>query len=279
MKRIAVIGDISGFGRCSLTASIPVISSLGIECCPLPTAVLSSQTGYPSYHFVDLTNEFTSYANEWQKMGYKFDGILTGYIASEKQADLIYDFIKAFKTDDTFLLVDPVMADDGKIYGTYSLPLCEKVKSISKIADIITPNLTETCILANENYEEISSQSESENYLENVAKIGQKLLTDTLKSVIITGVRYKGEIYNILCEKTGVSFSKSKIFGGSYSGTGDLFASVIIAKEVLGVPLKSAINTASKFLEKSIESTFLEGTNRNDGVNFEFFLEDLKNDQ
>lgn len=278
MKRIAVIGDISGFGKCSLTASIPVISALGVECCPLPTAVLSAQTGYPSYHFVDLTNEFTSYTNEWKKMGYTFDGILTGYIASEKQAELILEFIRDFKTENTSLVVDPVMADDGEIYGTYSSALCKKVKEITLLADIITPNLTEACILASENYEEISSQSESENYLQKVAKIGQKLLTNTLKSVIVTGVRYKGEIYNILCEKSGVSLSKSKIFGGSYSGTGDLFASVISAKTVLGVPLKTSINTASLFLEKSIENTFLEGTDRNDGVNFEYFLEELKND-
>ncbi len=278
MKRIAVIGDISGFGKCSLTASIPVISSLGVECCPLPTAVLSAQTGYPSYHFVDLTNEFTSYTNEWKKMGYTFDGILTGYIASERQADLILDFIRDFKTESTSLVVDPVMADDGKIYGTYSSALCRKVKEITLLADIITPNLTEACILANENYEEISSQSESANYLNLVAEIGKKLLTKRVKSVIVTGVRYKGEIYNILCEENEISLSKSKIFGGSYSGTGDLFASVISAKTVLGVPLKKAINTASFFLEKSIESTYFEGTNRNDGVNFELFLEELKND-
>lgn len=276
MKRIAVIGDISGFGRCSLTASIPVISSLGIECCPFPTAVLSAQTGYGSYHFIDLTSEFTAYENEWQKLGYSFDGILTGYIASSAQADLIASFIKKFKSENTVLVVDPVMADDGKIYSTYSKELCKKVSEIAQSADIITPNLSELCILADVCYENLTA--ESEDYIDRISAIAESLITETLESVIVTGVRYKGEIYNIICEKNSRCYIKSKIFGGSYSGTGDLFASVICAKAVQGVPLKNAVNTAVKFLEKSTQSTFDEGTDRNSGINFQYFLEVLKSD-
>lgn len=278
MKRIAVIGDISGFGRCSLTASIPVISSLGIECCPFPTAVLSAQTGYSSYHFVDLTSEFTAYENEWEKLGYSFDGILTGYIASPLQADLIASFIKKFKSENTVLLVDPVMADDGEIYGTYSNELCSKLSKIAEKADIITPNLTELCILTGADYSEITSKENDSDYLDLIRGEAEKMLSKTLKSVIVTGVRYKGEIYNLVCEKKGYSQVKSQIFGGSYSGTGDLFASVICAKAVLGVPLKTAVETASKFLEKSVQSSFNEGTDRNDGINFQEYLEVLKNE-
>lgn len=278
MKRIAVIGDISGFGRCSLTASIPVISSLGIECCPFPTAVLSAQTGYSSYHFIDLTSEFTAYENEWEKLGYRFDGILTGYIASPLQADLIASFIKKFKSENTVLLVDPVMADDGEIYGTYSNELCGKVTEIAKKADIITPNLTELCILTSADYSYITSKENDSDYLDLIRGEAEKMLSKTLKSVIVTGVRYKDEIYNLVCEKNGYSQVKSQIFGGSYSGTGDLFASVICAKAVLGIPLKTAVATASKFLEKSVQSSFNEGTDRNDGINFQEYLEVLKNE-
>lgn len=278
MKRIAAIGDISGFGRCSLTAAIPVISSLGIECCPFPTAVLSAQTGYSSYRFIDLTDEFTAYENEWQKLGYSFDGILTGYIASSAQADLIASFIKKFKSENTVLVVDPVMADDGEIYGTYSKELCKKVSEIAQSADIITPNLTELCILADVCYENLIAESESEDYIDRISAIAESLITETLKSVIVTGVRYKDEIYNIVCEKNSCCYIKSKIFGGSYSGTGDLFASVICAKAVLGVSLKTAVNTASRFLEKSVQSAYQEGTDRNDGINFQYFLEVLKSD-
>lgn len=278
MKRIAVIGDISGFGRCSLTASIPVISSLGIECCPFPTAVLSAQTGYSSYHFIDLTSEFTAYENEWEKLGYSFDGILTGYIASPLQADLIDGFIEKFKAERTILLVDPVMADDGEIYGTYSNELCGKITEIAKKADIITPNLTELCILTGVDYSNITSKSNDSDYLEIITEEAKKLLTEKMHAVIVTGVRYKNEIYNLVCEKDGCSQVKSQIFGGSYSGTGDLFASVICAKAVLGVPLKTATETASKFLEKSVQSSFYEGTDRNDGINFQKYLEVLKNE-
>lgn len=278
MKRIAVIGDISGFGRCSLTASIPVISSLGIECCPFPTAVLSAQTGYSSYHFVDLTSEFTAYENEWEKLGYSFDGILTGYIASPLQADLIASFIEKFKSENTVLLVDPVMADDGEIYGTYSNELCSKLSKIAEKADIITPNLTELCILTGADYSEITSKENDGDYLDLIRGEAEKMLSKTLKSVIVTGVRYKSNIYNLVCEKNSHSQTKSQIFGGSYSGTGDLFASVICAKAVLGVPLKTAVATASKFLEKSVQSSFNEGTDRNDGINFQEYLEVLKND-
>lgn len=278
MKKIAVIGDISGFGRCSLTASIPVISSLGIECCPFPTAVLSAQTGYSSYHFIDLTSEFTAYENEWEKLGCKFDGILTGYIASPAQADLITSFIKKFKSDSTVLVVDPVMADDGKIYGTYSNELCEKVSEISASADIITPNLTELCILTGENYNSVISHKDTDYYLDFIESVAKRLISPTLKSVIVTGVLYNGEIYNILWENGSCYRVKSKVFGGSYSGTGDLFASVICAKAVNNIPLRSAVEVAAKFLEKSIEDTFREGTDRNAGVNFQKYLEVLKND-
>lgn len=278
MKKIAVINDISGFGRCSLTAAIPVISALGVECCPLPTAVLSNQTGYKSYHCIDLTDELESYVDEWKKLGYKFDAILTGYIASAKQADLILKFIDDFKTENTKLIVDPVMADDGKIYGTYSKELCKKVVEISRKANIITPNITELCILTGTNYETIISKKDESLYLNYVADIAKVLLSDNLRSIIVTGVVTSGSICNILVEKDGISVARSEIFGGSYSGTGDLFASVISAEVAKGTSLVYAIELATKFLEKSIKSSFREGTDRNDGVNFEKCLEMLTNE-
>lgn len=276
MQRIAVIGDISGLGRCSITAALPVISALGIECCPFPTAVLSAQTGYSSYHFIDLTSEFSHYENEWEKQGCEFDGILTGYIASAKQADLIAGFIKKFKTENTILIVDPVMGDDGKIYSTYTKDLCKKVSEIAACADIITPNLSELCILCGESYDEIILKSDDENYFDYINKMGFSLLNGNLKSVIVTGVRHKGKIYSILYENNAVHFACSEIYGGSYSGTGDLFASVISAMAVKGIPLSQAVDTANAFLSKSIESSFNEGTDRNAGVNFQKYLEMLK---
>lgn len=278
MKKIAVINDLSGFGRCSLTVAIPIISALGCECCPLPTAVLSNQTGYESYHCIDLTDELEGYANEWKKLGYKFDAIMTGYIASPKQADLILKFIDDFKGENTKLIVDPVMADDGKIYGTYSKELCKKVIEVSRKANIITPNITELCILTGTNYEQLIAKRDNNNYIDSIVEVAKKLLNDTVKSVIVTGVITCGSICNILVEKDNVSVARSDIFGGSYSGTGDIFASVISAEIAKGTNLVYAIELATKFLEKSIKSSFREGTDRNDGVNFQRYLEMLTNE-
>lgn len=279
MKRIAVINDLSGFGRCSLTAAIPIISALGAECCPLPTAVLSNQTGYSSYYCFDLTDELKNYIEEWKKLGYKFDAIMTGYIATPRQADLILKFIDDFKDSQTKLIVDPVMADDGKIYDTYSTELCKKVKEIAKRADIITPNLSELCILADTEYEKIITGKDKSGYEDSIASLAKQLLSDSVKSVIVTGVISSGSICNILVGEASVSVIRSEIFGGSYSGTGDIFASVISAEAAKGKNLESAVALASKFLSKSIKSSFLEGTDRNDGVNFQKYLEMLKDEQ
>ena len=139
MKKIAVINDISGFGKCSLAVSLPIISALGIECNPIPTAILSNQTGYDDFYSVDFTENMTPYIDVWKKQNVHFDAILTGYLASEKQVDVILDFIEHFKGENTLVFVDPIMADDGVLYDTYDKKLCEKVKMLTKKADIIAP--------------------------------------------------------------------------------------------------------------------------------------------
>ena len=271
MKRIAVINDLSGFGRCSLTAALPVISALGIEACPLPTAILSNQTGYPSFFCTDYTENLYSYINEWKKLGVKFDGILTGYLTSAKQAEIIYDFVEEFADVNTLIFVDPVMADDGVLYDTYDSNLCKKVKKLTKRANIITPNLTELCILCDADYEKVTR----ENSIQKTSEIAASLLTDTLKTVIVTGVKIGGEIHNIIVDKNGEAVVKSRLIGGSYSGTGDLFSSVVCAEAVKGKSILHAVNLATVFLQKSIEDSYKENTDRNYGVNFQQHLEML----
>ncbi|MBR5544546.1 MAG: pyridoxamine kinase [Clostridia bacterium] len=271
MKRIAVINDLSGFGRCSLTAALPVISALGIEACPLPTAILSNQTGYPSFFCTDYTENLYSYINEWKKLGVKFDGILTGYLTSAKQAEIIYDFVEEFADVNTLVFVDPVMADDGVLYDTYDSNLCKKVKKLTKRANIIAPNLTELCILCDADYEKVTR----ENSIQKTSEIAASLLTDTLKTVIVTGVKIGGEIHNIIVDKNGEAVVKSRLIGGSYSGTGDLFSSVVCAEAVKGKSILHAVNLATVFLQKSIEDSYKENTDRNYGVNFQQHLEML----
>ena len=249
MKKIAVINDISGFGKCSLTVSLPIISALGLECNPIPTAILSNQTGYDDFYSVDFTDSMTSYIDIWKKQKTRFDAILTGYLASDRQVDIILDFIENFKDKDTLVFVDPVMADDGVLYDTYDNKLCEKVKLLTKKADIITPNITELCILCDADYDETSK----ENCIEKIAEIASSLLNKTTKAVIITGVKSGDEICNIIVEKGSVSLVKSRLLKGSYSGTGDIFSSIVCGAVTKGMDFSDAVTLATNFISESIK--------------------------
>ena len=151
-KKIAIINDLSGFGRCSLTVSIPIISAMGIQTCPIPTAVLSCHTEYPDYYFRDFTDSMPAYIQSWEKLGLQFDGIATGFLGSLQQIDMVIDFIHRFRT--TPILVDPVMGDHGTIYETYTPAMCAGMSRLVKHATIITPNLTEACVLTDTPYRE-----------------------------------------------------------------------------------------------------------------------------
>lgn len=273
MKRIAVINDLSGFGRCSLTAALPIISALGIEACPLPTAILSNQTGYDSFFCTDYTENLPAYIAKWKKMGVKIDGILTGYLASEKQVEIISEFIDYFADNNTLVFVDPVMADDGVLYDTYDNELCEKVKKLTEKANIIAPNLTELCILCGADYEKISK----ENDLDKIAELGTSLLSERLKTVIVTGVRKDDKILNIIVDETGINVVKSRLLGGSFSGTGDIFSSIVCGAVAKGKSVYEAVSLAAKFIEKSIENTHSSKAYEPDGVNFQSVLEMLIN--
>lgn len=275
MKKIAVVNDISGFGRCSMTAALPVLSVLKTECCPLPTAILSNQTGYDSFYCDDFTDRLDPYIAEWRNRGVRFDGILTGYLASVEQADKILRFLDEFQTEDTLYLCDPVMADDGRIYDTYSPRLCRKIGALARRANVLTPNLTELCVLTDADFAALQAQSNSANYTEQIARLAGTLLSDTLHTVVVTGVCTGEEICNVSVTKDGFSVVKSKRFGGSFSGTGDLFSAVLAGGLVNGETVERAVQRAVRFLEASIEDSFKEGTDRNDGVNFQNYLEML----
>ena len=147
MKKIAVIQDLSGLGKCSLTAAIPVISVMGVQAVPLPTAVLSNQTGYPSYFCDNYTEHMEQIMDEWEKRGFSPDGIYTGFLADEEQADKILDFLRRFRKEKTVVLVDPVMGDNGGAYGIYTEGLRERMVQLVRSAQVITPNLTEALLL------------------------------------------------------------------------------------------------------------------------------------
>lgn len=277
MKKVAVLNDLSGFGRCSLTAAIPVISTLGLQCCPMPTAILSNQTGYPSYTIDDMTERLPAYMEEWKKLNPHFDGILTGYLADEKQVSMILKFIDEFKTEDTLLVVDPVMADDGAIYPCFDHRIVEQMKKLVACANVITPNLSEFCFLSGLNYHDLL-ELDSKALL-NVLKINaRKLMNDELKKIIITSVHLEEDtISNVIIYKDQLDIVTNEKHGGSYSGTGDLFVSVITGCLVKGLAVVEACEKASRFIEKSIIDTLKDETysDRNDGIYFELNLKEL----
>ena len=285
MKKIAVLNDLSGMGKCSLTAAIPVISVMGIQACPLPTAVLSAQTGFPSYYCDDYTDRMDAIMEEWKKMDFYPDGIYTGFLADARQADKAVEFIEQFAKEDTKILIDPVMGDNGEEYPIYTEALCEKMRFLVRRATVITPNLTEALLLlygaqrAHVLWKELSLMDE-ERLLKFTASTGKELSKEFDTEVVITGIDLPArenhqEIGNLICQDGNTTWVTAAKEGGSYSGTGDLFASVLSAGMVKGIDTVDSVHTAVKFLAKGIHDAVVEGTDRNEGICFERYLSEL----
>ena len=272
LKKIAVINDLSGFGKCSLSVALPILSVMQNECCAVPTAILSNQTGFDSFYSADFTEHLTSYIDVWKQQNVRFDTILTGYLASEKQVDIILDFIEHFGKN-TLIFVDPVMADDGVLYDTYDEKLCEKVKKLTKKANIITPNLTELCILCGADYNEISKK---ENY-DKIEGLAYSLLSSTTKTVIVTGIKRNGQITNMFVQKDQIGTVNQKLLKGSFSGTGDIFSSIVCGGITNGMSVNDAVTLATDFIFESIKSTPTDRAYEPCGVNFQKHLEMLIN--
>ncbi len=276
-KKIAVINDLSGFGRCSLIAAISTLSAMGVQPCPLPTAILTAQTEYPSYYCDDYTDKMEHFHREWKKMGQKFDGIYTGFVASEAQIQNIFDFIETFDQPDTFLLVDPVMGDDGVKYDTFTPKLLEEMKRLAKTADIITPNLTEICLLTGADYEEIKAISDYDTLKNKIKDLAKTFMEDGPEHVIVTGIRFVNEERVNMMGNLYVTGDEMQLFafpyiGGSYSGTGDLFASCLAAGIARGDEIADVIKLAGEFLELALIDSVEEGIPEQDGVNYEKYL-------
>lgn len=276
-KKIAVINDLSGFGRCSLTAAISVLSCMGVSPCPLPTAILSAQTGYPSYYLDDYTDKMEHFRREWDQMGVSFDGIYTGFVASEEQIHQIFRFLDTFYREGTFLLVDPVMGDDGITYDMFTSKLLAQMKRLALSADIITPNLTELCLLADADYESIVRIEKTDDKINAIRRLAQGLNTTGPKHIIVTGIHFADEsgvkhMGNLYTTKDSSELLSFPYVGGSYSGTGDLFASCLCAGIARGDEIPQIIKKAGKFIELSLKDSVKEQIDRNDGVNYEKYL-------
>ena len=269
-KKIAAINDYSGFGRCSIAVELPIISALKVQCCPVPTSILSNHTGFESFFFKDFTDSMQEYINEWKKLDLHFDGICTGFLGSHRQIAIVEGFFESFKTDDNKIIIDPVMGDYGKIYPTYTKETCQEMKKLIKYADIITPNLTEACILTDEEYNVLCSN-------QDLLRIARKLSDMGPEKIVITGIQRGQFIANYCYEKGKEGYMiKTMKVGTQRSGTGDIFAAIIAADAVNGVNFHESVRKASSFIKKCILKSIELDIPVTDGVCFEEVLHTLK---
>ena len=277
-KKIAVINDLSGFGRCSLTAAISVIASMGVQPCPLPTAILSGQTGYPSYFYDDYIDKMDEFRREWKKMGVSFDGIYTGFMSDGRQIEKVFDFLDTFYRKKTFLLTDPIMGDDGRRFGMCTPEFLGMMKELTARADIITPNLTELCLLTDTDFRMIELMTDEKHLLTIVEQMARNVMDRGTKAVVVTGIRFTDssdgvqKMGNLAVTRKEKFLSAFPFVGESYSGTGDLFASVIAGGRARGDKLEKSMETAGRLIGLALEDSVRGKVPRNDGVDYEQYL-------
>lgn len=260
--RVAAIHDLSGFGRCSLTVVIPVLAAMGVQPCPVPTAVFSTHTGgfgTPAMH--DLTDFVTPCMEHWKNLRLSFDCIYSGFLASERQADQVEAFIKTWP--DALAVVDPVMGDDGRPYRTYTPDMIRKTAGLVKSADLITPNMTEACILLGDTFTNAAlGRDRARSMLVRLSEKGPA-------TVVITGASVMpGKVSNIGYSREGNAFWRVDydFIPASYPGTGDLFASVLVGGILTGDSLPLAMARASEFVGIAVRTAYGYNSEPRDGV-------------
>ena len=238
-KKAAVINDFTSFGRCSLAVTIPILSAMKVQCCPVPTAFFTNHTGFDSFAWTDNTPHLDDYIAEWHKLNLRFNAIQTGFLGSREQVDFVLRFLAAFRTPETIVCIDPVMGDYGKLYPTYDKHLAESMRGFLDVADILTPNLTEACFLADEPYRTDFSDAD-------LAALCEKLAARHAGRIVISGIPRGDTLVNFIYETgRGTSLCVEPRIGADRSGTGDVFASVILGDAVNGVDFAASVHKAS----------------------------------
>ena len=269
-KRIALINDITGFGRCSVTVQLPLISAMRVQACPLPTAILSVHTGFPNHYLDDYTERMRPYMENWAANELDFDAILTGFLGSEAQINLVLECIARFKQPQTQVIVDPVMGDHGKLYSSYTPALCAKMRQLLPYADVVTPNLTEACQLLGRHYptDGLVSDAELAEMAAGIAAMGPR-------SVVITGLHAGDYVCTYLyADGTGRSFDNPKV-GRDRSGSGDAFAAIVAAALVRGLSLEEGARRAAEFIGHCLVYAEQLDLPWNYGLPFEEFMGEL----
>ena len=272
LKRAAAIHDISGVGKCSLTVALPIISAAGVECAVMPTAVLSTHTGgFEGFTFRDLTDDMKPIAEHWKKENIRFDAFYSGYLGSLSQIDIVRDIFEMFRTPETLVMVDPVMADNGKLYSLFTM---EHVKGMAKLcghADVIIPNRTEAAFMQEREYKDgAMTEQEVNELLYALAGLGAK-------QVALTGVYFgSGDLGAACYDKAAgrIDYVMDKRIEGMYHGTGDVFGSFLLGALMRGRSLADAARIAVDYTCAAIRLTAADGTGPRMGVRFESVLPD-----
>ncbi len=274
IPRVAAVHDLSGYGRSSLTVVLPVLSAMGINVCPLPTAILSTQTsGFEDYFFQDLTSAMEEIIRHWKTLPLQFDSIYSGFLGSISQIELVEDLIHHFQLPDQLITVDPVMGDDGEFYGPLDSSMIQGMKNLVSRAHLITPNYTEAVFLLGRSHKKSVS-------IHEIVKILKELSSFGPDKVVITSVPLeKRQTTNavIAYEKRNDRFWKVETnhIPAVYPGTGDMFSSVITGRLLLGDSLPAAIDRAVNFVIHAIKNTFGHNTPQREGVLLEKSLYQL----
>ncbi len=274
VPRVAAIHDLSGFGRTSLSVVIPLLSSMGVQPCSLPTAVLSTHTsGFTNYHFVDLTEQMQAIVSHWQEIGIHFDAIYSGFLGSFQQINIVQAFIRDFGHQDQLVLVDPVLGDNGKPYATMNATMIAQMRGLVEHADVITPNFTEAAFLLDEPYDPCINQDQLKTWIKRLADKGPT-------KVVITSVPVpKGKNLSSVLAYNAQDNRLWKVdcsyIPAQYPGTGDIFASVIVGSLLQGDSLPIALDRAVQFVSLAIRSTFGYDFPAREGVLLERILPSL----
>jgi pyridoxine kinase len=249
-------------GKCSLTIALPIISVLGIEAVALPTALLSAHTVFDGYTFYDATNQMENALNHFNNMGESFDCIYTGYLGNEKQIDIVSDFID--KHPESLIITDPVMGDNGRLYSGFNRNYPEHLMKLCEKSDVLIPNLTEACLMANTPFVE---RDFSQRYINEIIS----KLCNLAPNVVVTGVKEKNNVSVYTCKRgeSAKITAQSTLIERQFHGTGDVFASTLSALLTMGKSLEESTVVATKFTELAIQNTARDKDSQWYGLRFE----------
>lgn len=278
IKKVAAIHDLSGYGRASLTTIIPILSTMKVQVCPVPTAILSTHTGgFEGYSFIDLTEYMQEHINHWKRLDLEFDSIYSGFLGSPRQVEIVADFIDYFGKKAKFTVVDPVMGDNGKLYSTMDQNMVAGMRKLIKKADIITPNFTEVMYLLGKDYKENIDEKKVKEYLKELSELGPKIVIATSvpdttsndidkKTSVVAYDRDNDVYWRVSC----------KYIPASYPGTGDAYTSVVIGSLLQGDSLPIAIERGVQFITQCIMASYGFKYPSKEGVLLEKMLDVLK---